>query len=180
VEEDPDLPRYFHNNSIMLFDVTEHIRYNLNRIQIRSSSVIDDPLCLAYPPMLMGNFSIRKGTRGWILSDAEISNIRHGSWTDFGFPYLSGKGVYSQSFEVPDNYKKVFLNFKDVSGSLSVVVNDVDFGIKNWAPYSFDITDVLKKRRNILSVRVSNTIDNFLRMNSKDSGIINDVYLDVF
>jgi hypothetical protein len=43
-----------------------------------------------------------------------------------------------------------------------------------------DITDVCETRRNELSVRVVNTIDNILRMNGRPSGLMGEVYVDVY
>jgi hypothetical protein len=43
-----------------------------------------------------------------------------------------------------------------------------------------DITELCGSKRNELAVSVVNTIDNLLRMNNRPSGLIGEVYLDVY
>jgi hypothetical protein len=138
-----------------------------------------DPLTIIYPPVIAGTFSIVKGSSGWILTNTPLA-AGHDSWTKYGYPYLSGAGVYKQVFELPGEYNRLVLRFSQVSDSIGVTVNGKELGILNWHPMEVDITDVCETRRNELSVRVVNTIDNILRMNGRPSGLMGEVYVDVY
>ena len=162
-----------------VYDIKNHIRKGINRISLRTLGLLFDPQTIVYPPLIAGSFSIVKGSTGWILSNSSPS-AGHDSWTKYGYPYLSGASVYKQVFELPGEYKRLVLRFSRVSDSIDVAVNGKPLGILNWHPLEIDITDVCESRRNELSVRVVNTIDNVLRMNSRPSGLMGEVYVDVY
>jgi hypothetical protein len=136
-------------------------------------------LAIVYPPLLAGSFSIIKGATGWILSNS-YPTVSHDSWTKYGYPYLSGTGIYKQVFELPGEYNRLILRFSKVSDSIDVAINGKPLGILNWHPMEIDITDVCETRRNELTVKVVNTIDNILRMNGRASGLLGEVYVDVY
>jgi len=162
-----------------VYDINAHIRKGINRISLRTLGLVFDPLTIIYPPVIAGTFSIVKGSSGWILTNTPLA-AGHDSWTKYGYPYLSGAGVYKQVFELPGEYNRLVLRFSQVSDSIGVTVNGKELGILNWHPMEVDITDVCETRRNELSVRVVNTIDNILRMNGRPSGLMGEVYVDVY
>jgi hypothetical protein len=106
--------------------------------------------------------------------------ISHDSWTKYGFPYMSGCGTYKQVFEIPSDYNRLVLKFSQVSGSTSVSLNNLKLATFNWHPMEIDITDICESKRNELAVSVVNTVDNMIRMNNRPSGLIGEVYLDVY
>jgi hypothetical protein len=162
-----------------VYDIKDHLRKGVNRISLRTMGLVFDPPTIAYPPVIAGTFCIIKGASGWILSVASPV-AGHDSWTKYGYPYLSGAGIYKQVFELPGEYNRLVLRFSQVSDSIDVTVNEKPLGILNWHPMEVDITDVCETRRNELSVRVVNTIDNVLRMNGRPSGLMGEVYVDVY
>jgi hypothetical protein len=162
-----------------VYDIKNHIRKGINRISLRTLGVLFDPLAIVYPPLLAGSFSIIKGATGWILSNS-YPTVSHDSWTKYGYPYLSGTGIYKQVFELPGEYNRLILRFSKVSDSIDVAINGKPLGILNWHPMEIDITDVCETRRNELTVKVVNTIDNILRMNGRASGLLGEVYVDVY
>jgi len=171
--------RSLFGESTFVYNIKDHIRKGINRISLRTLGLVFDPLTIAYPPLIAGTFSIIKGSTGWILSAASPV-VGHDSWTKYGYPYLSGAGVYKQVFELPGEYNRLVLRFSQVSDSIDVAVNEKQLGILNWHPLEFDITDVCDTRRNELTVRIVNTIDNVLRMNGRASGLLGEVYVDVY
>jgi hypothetical protein len=161
------------------YDIREAVMKGINRISVRTVGLINEPGAIVYPPVLAGYFSIKKSSRGWTI-DTPKTDANFGSWTKHGFPYLSGAGVYEQVFEVPTDFNRIILRFNQVSGCIYPEVNGTQLGVIDWQPMAVDITNTIEPRRNVLRVKVLNTIDNLLRMNGRASGLIGEVFLDIY
>lgn len=165
------------HNSI--FNIASLLVNGGNRISIRTTSRNPLPQSMHLPPQLLGDFTTIKDKSGLILD--KIPTIAgYGSWTRYGYPFLSGKGIYSQTFEVPNEYEKIILRFLQVSGSLQVRINGKNLGIINWHPFELDITKHCISKRNEIDICVVNSADNVIRMSSQASGLIGEVFLDVY
>ncbi len=169
----------FYDGAIVKYDIKGAVVKGVNRISIRTLGVSIDPASVTYPAMIVGNFSISKGQRGWKICNPEVESA-YGSWTKSGYPFLSGKGSYTHIFEVPSDYKRVLLRMGEVSGGVEVNINETDLEPLCWQPLCYDITKIVEQRRNRLNVTVSNNPDNILRMGAVPSGIISEVYLDIY
>ena len=69
---------------------------------------------------------------------------------------------YQREFEVPSNFKnRILLHFGAVDWKCDVWVNDVKVGSHTggYTPFTFDITNALKKKGNVLKVRVWDPTD---------------------
>ena len=161
------------------YNIREAVMKGINRVSVRTVGLVNDPTAVLYPPVLAGFFSIKKSLRGWTI-DTPKTDANYGSWTKHGFPYLSGRGVYEQVFEVPTDYDRIILRFNQVSGSISPEINGKQLGLINWQPMAMDITSAIEPRRNVLRVKVDNTFDNLLRMNGRASGLVGEVFLDIY
>lgn len=168
-----------YTKNVLTFNIKDTIRKGLNRISLRTLGLVFDPVTITYPPLIAGSFAIVKGSNGWVI-DTSMPMVSHDSWTKYGFPYMSGCGTYRQVFEIPSDYNRLVLKFSQVSGSTSVSLNSVNLATFNWHPMEIDITELCGSKRNELAVGVVNTIDNMLRMNNRPSGLIGEVYLDVY
>ncbi len=174
-----DKIRNLFGNSVAVYDITDALIKGANRISVIMSSAINEPLSFSYPPYIIGSFSISKGSQGWAL-ETNASVAGQDSWAKYGYPYLTGSASYSQSFEVPNEYEKLILRFSQVSGTVYPNVNGTDLGSFVWQPLEVDITAHCEPRRNELTVKVVNTLDNILRMNGRSSGLIGEVFIDVY
>lgn len=163
----------------LCYNIHENLLIGFNRVTIRTPVSGAEPQLMAYPPVITGAFSIVKGTRGWAI-DSAVTSADYDSWTKHGFPYMSGTCVYSQRFEVPTEYDKVVLRFSETSGPVDVTINDTALGILKWHPMEVDITEACTQKRNEITVRTTNTVDNYLRMNGRPSGLLGEVFVDVF
>jgi hypothetical protein len=170
--------RFLFGAPFTLFNVKTLLVKGFNRISVRTSSLVLDPQALFYPPLLLGPFSIIRGQSGWVIEKANVT-VGVDSWTKYGFPYLSGVGVYRQLFEVPHQYNRLILRVLQVSGPADIRINGKPVGKFLWQPIEADITHFCESKRNELSIAVANTIDNIVRMNGRPSGILGDVCLDV-
>ncbi|MBN1309557.1 MAG: hypothetical protein JXA18_16675 [Chitinispirillaceae bacterium] len=175
---DESIPLHF-SESAIAFSIGEHLVRGFNRISIRTTGQVLDPDTIHYPPLLFGDFALVKGQNGWAI-DRQGEVIGGNSWITHGFPYLCGKGVYSQSFEVPNEYKRLVMRFSQVSGTIDITLNNKNLGVFNWQPIEVDITSVCESKRNELVIGVVNSIDTILKMNGRPSGLIGEVYLDVY
>jgi hypothetical protein len=170
--------RFLFGTPFTLFNVKDLLVKGFNRISIRTSSLVLDPQAMVYPPLLLGQFSIVRGQSGWVIEKANV-NVGVDSWTKYGFPYLSGVGIYRQLFEVPHQYNRLILRVLHVSGPADIRINGKPVGKFLWQPIEADITHFCESKRNELAIAVANTIDNIVRMNGRPSGILGDVCLDV-
>jgi hypothetical protein len=165
--------------SSLIFSIRDHLVRGFNRIAIRTTGQIMDPGTIHYPPLVFGDFIMMKGQNGWAI-DRLTGCTGANSWTKSGFPYLCGRGTYQQSFEIPNDFSRLILRFSEVSGTVDVTLNEKDLGVFNWQPMEIDITSVCEPKRNELVIGVVNSIDTLLRMNGRPSGLIGDVFLDVY
>jgi hypothetical protein len=121
---------------------------------------------------LIGPFSV--DTSG---TDARIVPLRRtvqpASWTDQGYPYYSGRGVYRRRVTIPEEYAdaRVFLQAAMVDDVLEVLVNGRCAGVRLWAPYGVEITRFLQEGENTIELRVANTLVNLLEGNPRASGL---------
>jgi hypothetical protein len=175
---DIDLNQIFSRHATV-YNIASLLVNGGNRISIRTTSRNPSPQSMYLPPQLLGDFTIIKDKSGLILDKTPIV-AGYGSWTRYGFPFLCGKGVYSQTFEVPNEYEKIILRFLQVSGSLQVRINGKNLGVINWHPFELDITAHCIPKRNEIEICVVNSADNVLRMSSQASGLIGEVFLDVY
>jgi hypothetical protein len=54
---------------------------------------------------------------------------------------------------------------------LEVMINGQSAGVRLWAPYQVDVTDLLKTGENTLELRVANTLVNLLEAVERPSGL---------
>jgi hypothetical protein len=161
------------------FDLGAKVTRGMNHLTIRTTGNAIDPQTMLYPPMIAGNFAIVRGAQGLAI-DKNPEFAGHDSWTKHGYPYMTGKARYTQTFEVPSDYDKLVLRFAKVSGTVYVKINDVDVGVLHWPPMELDVTQYCNAQRNRLSVEVVNTIDNVLKLSGRPSGLTGEVYIDVY
>ncbi len=81
------------------------------------------------------------------------------SWTQTGLANFSGTAVYTNAFNLPEDYrdKRVMLDLGRVSSVADVFVNGEHAGALVWRPYRLDISKLLKPGRNDLRIVVTDT-----------------------
>ena len=91
------------------------------------------------------------------------------SWSeapDQGIRYFSGTATYHKSFRFDPKdtvgYDRVILDLGNLSEVAEVWLNSQPLGITWSEPYTFEITDGLKKGENTLKIEVANTWSNRL------------------
>ena len=170
--------RYLFGTPVTLYNMKDLLIKGANRFSLRTSAQVIDPQTILFPPLVLGNFAIVRGQNGWIIEKGSTL-VGSDSWTRYGYPYLSGVGVYRQMFEIPHVYSRLILRMTRVSGVVDIKINGKEVGNFLWQPIEADVTSLCEPRRNELVVTVANTIDNILRLNARPSGILGDVNIDV-
>ncbi len=85
------------------------------------------------------------------------------SWTEYpdeGVKYFSGMATYHTAFTLDDDpgaFGKIILDLGSVAYFARVTVNGHDVGTLWKTPWTIDVSDAVKKGKNSLTVRVTNT-----------------------
>jgi hypothetical protein len=159
-------------------DITEGIKHGRNTIQItiRHSAWSGQPHLLNSPPMLLGDFACDR-EKSAILAPVRLASC--GSWTDFGYPYFSGTGIYTQVFKVSDLPlgARLVVSIDSVRDMVEIAINDASAAVRLWRPWEADVTDLLREGENKLELRVINSTGNFLEGDVRPSGLMGRVRL---
>lgn len=106
------------------------------------------------------------------------------SWTEYeGLEDFSGTLIYEDKFNLHrpwDPDERIYLDLGEVHNLALLRINGKEAGVKMWAPYIFDITDLIQTGQNIIGVEVTNTLANRLSKASLTSGLIGPVKLLIF
>jgi hypothetical protein len=153
-------------------DLSEAVRPDRNVLAIRlvlrdaTDGLVDNL-------KIVGSFALNHvGEDGYELA-AGAESAAPASWTQLGFPFFSGKGVYRLTARLAGAAagEKLFLEVPMFDDVVELEVNRTSAGVRLWDPYVFDVTDLVKEGENEFSFRVANTPANMLNGNVRDSGL---------
>ncbi|MCL4378911.1 MAG: hypothetical protein M1409_11170 [Actinobacteria bacterium] len=135
---------------------------------------------LVEPMRLFGDFIVEhmgdKGMGAIIKKLEQPHNIFSGSWTDYGYPFYSGTGIYEQDFVVNNEENHGYrLKCSDVRDIMEIELNGKVVDVLLWPPYETEITKFIKKGKNHLILRVTNSVYNMIEGIAKPSGIFGPV-----
>ncbi len=159
-------------------DVTSLVRQGMNEVVIESASNFRSGLNVDQPLYIAGDFTVAGQGENEVMSVATTS-IQTGNWAHQGFPYFSGIGRYEQEFELPAELagERIFLELEKVAYSVEVLLNGKKVAALPWAPYVTELTDYLRPGRNLLTLRIANTMTNLFVQTPQDSGLMGRVSL---
>ena len=123
---------------------------------------------------LLGSFALAgDDERGHRIVARPAGSARPASWTDQGYPFYSGRGVYRTTFEVPAELagRRLRLEVPMRDDVLEVEVNGQAAGVRLWDPYQLEVTGLLRPGPNELALRVANTPANLLNGTPRPSGL---------
>ncbi len=153
-------------------DITSHLRKGENLIALRLvvTNATDGLLDLL---KLTGDFSLAPQGDGTYSIEAPRISLQPQPWTNQGYPHFSGRAIYRKRFELPESFmgQRVFLEPEMQDDVLEVIVNGQSAGVRLWAPYQVEITNLLKSGENTLELRVANTLVNLLEAVERPSGL---------
>jgi hypothetical protein len=153
-------------------DLTPHIRVGRNVLGIRlvverSTGGIVDNL------KITGTFSLTGDAEAGYRIAAPIAEVDPGPWTEQGYPFYSGTGVFRRAFELPESFAghRWFLEVPMRDDVLEVHVNGAPAGVRLWDPYVVELTDHLRPGTNELAISVTNTLANLINAVDRPSGL---------
>lgn len=123
---------------------------------------------------IVGDFSVYGSETSGFRIAARNTDVIVGSWTNQGYPFYSGTGVYRTELDVPAEYLdggRLYLEADCGEDVLEVRVNDGEPRVAVWYPYRLDVTDDLHQGLNTIEIRVTNTLINILEGVQKASGL---------
>ncbi|MEN4098527.1 MAG: glycosyl hydrolase [Anaerolineaceae bacterium] len=153
-------------------DVTPHLHLGENVIALRL--VVTNPTDgLLDLLKLTGDFSLAPSGDGTYRIAAPRSSLQPQPWTMQGYPHYSGRATYRKRFDLPESFsaQRVFVEPDMQDDVLEVLVNGQSAGVRLWAPYQIEVTDLLKPGENTLELRVANTLVNLLEAVERPSGL---------
>lgn len=114
----------------------------------------------------------------------QYSNVRFPYPADPPYvPQESGVGCYKRNFTVPDawNGERIYLTFEGVRSSFFVWVNGISlgFGQGSHTQNRYDITDVIRKGENTISVKVYQ-LSHTSYIEDQDMWRLNGIFRDVY
>ncbi|HEV2072890.1 MAG TPA: hypothetical protein VGR29_04525, partial [Thermomicrobiales bacterium] len=122
---------------------------------------------------ITGDFAIEETGEDVYRIVPPRATMQAASWTEQGYPFYSGRGVYQRTFTIPTEAegKRIILSPAMTDDVLEVVINGTRAGVRLWADYDVDITDLVKPGENVLELRVANTLINLLEAVPRASGL---------
>lgn len=146
-------------------------------VVINHSAWSGQPHLISAPAALLGDFAVDPATRD-ILAPTGV--VTGGSWTEAGYPFFSGTGVYTQRFHAPAPREgaRSILAIDDVRDSVEIVLNGRSVDVRLWQPWEADVTQALKEGENVLSLKVTNSMLNFLEAHPTPSGLMGRVRIE--
>lgn len=109
---------------------------------------------------IVGDFgvSMAGSSRGKITE--EPCKLSAGTWTDQGYPFYSGRMIYTTEFEW-HGFGHSLLRLNNPSGTLfKVKVNGEDAGNILWRPYELDLAPFVRPGKNTLEIEVVSSLQN--------------------
>jgi hypothetical protein len=153
-------------------DVTPLVRPGRNVLGIRL--VIDQATGGIVDNLkLTGTFSLAGDAATGYRIAAPAAEVDPRAWTEQGYPFYSGTGVYRRTFELPDSFgeHRWFLEVPMRDDVVEVHVNGLPAGVRLWDPYVVELTEHLHVGTNELAISVTNTLANLINAVDRPSGL---------
>jgi glycosyl hydrolase family 106( putative alpha-L-rhamnosidase) len=153
-------------------EITPHVRAGRNVLGVRltideaTGGIVDNV-------KLMGPFALDGDEEGGYRIAAPRTEVEAAPWTEQGYPFLSGTGVYRRTVELPDrpDVMRLFLEAPIRDDVLEVHVNGEPAGVCLWDPYVVEITAHVRPGRNEITLSVTDTLANLLNGVPRPAGL---------
>lgn len=176
----PDFGEYV-DPGFKTLDISSAVRKGSNevRLSIAHDCWSGEPKLLTSMPKLLGDFEV--GSTLPYRIRRRSGRLRTGSWTDQGYPYYSGTASYTTSFSLPDDAAKGTVNLvvEDVGDMFEAIVNGLAAGVRPWRPWRLDISKLVNPGDNELTLRVTNSMQNFLEGVPRASGLLGGARIEI-
>ena len=122
---------------------------------------------------LVGSFALDGDPEGGFRLAEPPPEAEAAPWTEQGYPFYSGTGVYRTRVDAPapNDGRRMLLDVPMQDDVVEVEINGHSAGVRLWEPYVVDVTKLLRPGPNDVTLRVANTIANLLNGVDRPSGI---------
>ena len=152
-------------------DLTDLVRSGHNVLAVRLV-VRDRTGGLVDHVKILGSFALDEGAEGPVIVAPAAREAEPRSWTEQGYPNLSGCGTYRTTLHLPEvPGGRLLLEVPMRDDVLEVEVNGARAGVRLWDPYVVDVTGNLRVGDNDITLRVANTPANLLNGVPRPSGL---------
>lgn len=163
-----------YGSKLFIFDSSKEHELNIKRKMADKTELVQSEARLQRLPVsfkITGMWNININNR---MVTADIK-----PWADLGFPDYSGECTYENAFNIDSDciLKTCCLELGEVYDCSEVWINNSYIGFCTWKPYSFDITGKLVPGRNLIKIKVCNTLINEIEKVPQLSGLLGDVKL---
>ena len=145
--------------ALRLIDVTHVLRLGANTIELSGTLGLDTEL---EPIYVAGEFALTGGRAAFAVA-APVDAVDGTDLTREGFPFLVGRPVLEQAFELPADHGRVTLELERLDAVVARVrLNGVDCGRLAWKPYRVDLTAAARPGSNELELELATSLHNLL------------------
>lgn len=123
---------------------------------------------------VIGDFALEGDAASGYAIGPPRTEMAVGDWTEQGYPFFSGTGVYTCEVDVPEGHidgGRLVLEAEVGEDVLEVRVSERGGRVAPWHPYRLDVTDLIRPGRNTVELRVTNTLINILEGVTLTSGL---------
>ena len=114
------------------------------------------------PVYIRGKFSVTPAAKGWTLNPP-VATLATGSWKEQGLPFYAGTVTYTKRYDIADPSKRHLVCLNEWKGTVAeVAVNGKSAGTVAFEPYVADISGLLQKGENTVTVKVVGSNKNLL------------------
>lgn len=119
---------------------------------------------------IVGDFTVIDEDKIKFAIDGTIHAPYYGNLTASGYPFYAGKAEFKSRVELKANLiegaKRVYLKVNNVEAAcVELYINGEYCGVKDWHPYTFDVTELLKAGGNEIRLVASTTLFNLMGPN---------------
>jgi hypothetical protein len=149
----------------------------VNVLEISSEACLIDHEWRLHPPMIIGNFALRKNeTQQYSICASPHGDLTTGPWHEQGFPFFSGEFHYHTDVDIPalKPDERLFLECESVAGSAALLINGKQIACRVNPPWRFEIGRFSGQHVD-LEIRVANTPHNTFQPAPVEAGLLGQV-----
>ncbi len=152
-------PEWYIDISFKLIPIAKYAKKGKNELLVVTKKYRQDvELENCY---ILGDFSVNKNN---LVLEKQKDTIKTGDWVEQGFPFYPGAITYKQDISVDKRKsRKYILKInKHKATVINIKINNRQAGLLCWEPYGLDITNLLKKGTNKISLELVGSLRNML------------------
>ena len=150
---------YYLDHDFKVYAIGQYVKKGENVLTVEAQRM--HILAEIEPAFIIGNFTVQPAAKGFTLNAPAMLQL--GSWKAQGYPFYSDAVSYTATYNITDLNAGYAVKLNEWIGTVTEVsVNEAVAGIIGWAPYSLDVSKLIKGGTNTVSVKVIGSLRNVL------------------